>query len=72
MATESTVFPVTGGMEGINRLAVFLNAAPMAGGWHFGLGSRFDQSEMAIDFDDAADMGPTRRRYQDSLLPVKQ
>jgi len=65
MTTDAMTFPVARGMEGINKLAQFLNASPLAGGWHFGLGSRFDQSAMTIDFDDPADGAPTWRRYRD-------
>ena len=63
MAADAMAFPVACGMEGINKLAQFLNASPLAGNWHFGLGSRFDQALMTVDFDDPADLAPTWRRY---------
>ena len=65
MTTDAKAFPVTCGMEGINKLALFLNASPLAGNWHFGLGSRFDQDELTVDFDDPADVAPTWARYCD-------
>ena len=65
MTTETMTFPVTRGMEGINKLALFLNTSALGGGWHFGLGSRFDQDRMTIVFDDPADLAPTWQRYCD-------
>jgi len=65
MTTNIMAFPVAGGIEGMNKLALFLNASTLGGGWHFGPGSRFDQTLVDINFDDPADLAPTWKRYCD-------
>jgi len=67
MTTDTKMFPVTHGLAGMNKLAMFLNASNLAGGWHFSLGSRFDQAMVGVDFDDPADSTPTWRRYCDAV-----
>jgi hypothetical protein len=59
-------FPVEHGIHGMNTLAICLNASGLAGEWHFGSGSRFDQSPVRIDFDDPADAVSAWRHYCDS------
>ncbi len=66
MVADVTTFPVAGGLSGMNKLAQFLNAAPLTGGWHFGAGTRFDRTPVTIDFDNPADLAPTRERYCDA------
>lgn len=39
----------------MNRLALGLNAAGLAGQWHFAAGTRFDQSSVDIGFDTVED-----------------
>jgi hypothetical protein len=56
-------FPVTGGIQGMNALALFLNALHLSGGWHFGRGTRFDETAVTIDFDNPSDLAPAWRRY---------
>ncbi|MBI5163085.1 MAG: hypothetical protein HY985_04195 [Magnetospirillum sp.] len=67
MIPDPMAFPVAG-MEGLNKLAVFLNAATLGGDWHFARGSRFDQEAVTIDFDDPTDLAPTWKRYCDARL----
>jgi hypothetical protein len=66
MAQDLMTFAVARGMEGMNRLAIFLNASPLRGAWHFASGTRFDQTAVNIDFDDPADLAPTLRRYRET------
>ncbi len=54
-------FPISRGLEGMNRLTAFLNALPLAGDWHFSPGTRFDQTEVAINFEVPADLDLVRR-----------
>ncbi|MBF0324272.1 MAG: hypothetical protein HQL42_04300 [Alphaproteobacteria bacterium] len=54
-------FPISRGLEGMNRLTTYLNALPLAGGWHFSPGTRFDQTEVAIDFELSADLDLVQR-----------
>jgi len=68
MTTDTMAFAVSNGMNGIDRLAKFLNAAPHSGEWHFAAGTRFDQRLMKVDFDDPADLAPTWHRYHDAGL----
>ncbi|KIL99590.1 hypothetical protein CCC_04106 [Paramagnetospirillum magnetotacticum MS-1] len=56
-------FPVSRGIEGMNKLALFLNASHSQGNWHFRRGTRFDQTAVSIDFDDPADLAPAWRSY---------
>jgi hypothetical protein len=63
MTNDTMTFPVSRGIEGMNRLALFLNAAHPSGDWHFSRGTRFDQSAVSIDFDDPADLAPAWRSY---------
>ncbi len=63
MTTPVMAFPVSRGLEGMNKLAQFLNALHLPGGWHFGLGSRFDQTAVTIDFGNPADLAPTWQLY---------
>jgi hypothetical protein len=56
-------FPVFCGIEGMNKLALFLNTSHPHGDWHFGRGTRFDQSMVNIDFDNPADLAPAWRSY---------
>lgn len=69
MTTTMMAFPVNRGIEGMNKLAVFLNAAPLTGEWHFARGSRFDQTMVTIDFDEPAELAPTWRRYCEAHGP---
>lgn len=66
MTTAMITFPVQCGIHGMNALALFLNQSDLAGLWHFGLGTRFDQTSVAIDFDDPADAAPSWQRYCDT------
>ncbi|CCG42398.1 hypothetical protein [Magnetospirillum molischianum] len=68
MITGTIDFAVCDGMNGIDRLAKFLNATPRGGDWHFATGTRFDQKRMSIVFDDPADSEPALRRYHDAGL----
>ncbi len=56
MNISMTTFPVSPGIDGMNKLALFLNGLHPVGNWHFGRGTRFDQSEVSINFDQPADM----------------
>ncbi|CUW39641.1 conserved protein of unknown function [Magnetospirillum sp. XM-1] len=69
MTVNTMAFPVSPGIEGMNTLAVFLNASHPAGGWHFGRGTRFDQAMVDIDFDDPADLAPAWRSYCSTRAP---
>jgi len=51
MAVETSTFFVREGIHGMNRLAQALNAAGLAGGWHFASGTRFDQTAVEVCFD---------------------
>lgn len=66
MTTNPMTFPVSPGIDGMNKLALFLNASHPSGDWHFGRGTRFDQSMVTIDFDEPADLAPAWRSYCDS------
>lgn len=66
MTTHMMAFPVERGLQGMNGLARFLNAAGLLGLWHFAAGTRFDQTTVDIDFDDPSDAAPSWRRYCDS------
>jgi len=70
MTADALTFPVPCGMDGMNRLAQFLNAASLGGDWHFAAGTRFDQTNVAIDFDHPADLLPTLQRYRDAYPPA--
>ncbi len=54
-------FPISRGLEGMNRLTAYLNTLPLAGDWHFSHGTRFDQTEVVIDFEAPADLDLVRR-----------
>jgi len=69
MTADMMTFPVSPGIEGMNGLAVFLNALHPSGDWHFGRGTRFDQSMVNIDFDEPADLAPAWRSYCSSRTP---
>ena len=66
MTMNMMAFPVKFGIGGMNRLAIFLNASHLEGGWHFAPGSRFDQTTVQIDFDNPAELAPTWSRYCDA------
>jgi hypothetical protein len=66
MVADVTTFPVVRGLAGMNKLAQFLNAAPLTGGWHFGPGTRFDQTAVTINFDNPDDLAPAWKRYCDA------
>lgn len=68
MTTNAMTFSVVRGLEGVNILAKFLNASRLNGGWHFGVGTRIDQAEVTIDFDDPSDLAPTWGRYRDTQI----
>jgi|GEM_PF-2149523 hypothetical protein len=78
--TATRTFPVDDGIHGMNRLALCLNAAGLAGQWHFAAGTRFDQSSVDIGFDNAEDAelawrghkdgGSVRRALSGGLAPV--
>ena len=59
MTVHAMTFPVVQGLAGTNKLALFLHAPDLLGGWHFGSGTRFDQTAVTIDFDDSTDLAPT-------------
>lgn len=63
MDADMMVFPVSRGIEGMNKLAVFLNASHPGGDWHFRRGTRFDQTSVNIDFDTPDDLAPAWRSY---------
>lgn len=63
MTTNTIDFPVTGGIAGMNELALFLNAMHLSEDWHFKLGTRFDQTSVGIDFGDQSDLALAKRRY---------
>ncbi len=65
MTTNMMAFPVARGIQGMNKLAMFLNASLSRGSWHFGRGTRFDQAMVNVDFDDPAQLRPTWQRYCD-------
>ncbi|OAN45407.1 hypothetical protein A6A05_04345 [Magnetospirillum moscoviense] len=60
IAHSVMTFPISRGLEGLNRLTTYLNALPLAGDWHFSHGTRFDQTEVAIDFELSADLDLVR------------
>jgi hypothetical protein len=66
MTVDMMTFPVTGGIQGMNTLAVFLNALHLSGEWHFGRGTRFDDTDVTIDFDDPADRASAWQSYRDT------
>lgn len=66
MTTTSQAFAVDHEIHGMNTLAEFLNASNLAGGWHFAAGTRFDQTQVTINFDDPADAAPSLQRYRAS------
>ncbi|OAN52410.1 hypothetical protein A6A04_00560 [Paramagnetospirillum marisnigri] len=68
MPSNNLTFPISRGIEGMNHLAKFLNDASLVGDWHFTKGSRFDQSQVSIDFDNPADLAPAWRNYRASAL----
>lgn len=53
--TVTRTFPIEEGIHGMNRLALRLNAAELAGQWHFAAGTRCDQHSVDIWFDNSAD-----------------
>ncbi len=63
MTANMMTFPSTGGPEGMASLAMFLDAAPLVGNWHFGRRGHFDQTMVAVIFDNPADLAPTLQRY---------
>ncbi len=56
MTISMRTFPVSPGIDGMNKLAQFLNGLHPVGNWHFSRGTRFDQSEVNINFDQPVDM----------------
>ncbi len=64
-AANTIDFPIKLGVTGMNKLAEFLNASNLLGQWHFGAGTRFDQTSASIDFDRVEDMESAWRRYCD-------
>ncbi len=66
MTVNSKAFPVASGLEGMNKLAMLLNSSGLAGAWHFGRGSRFDQTLVNIDFDNATDPPMAWRHFVDA------
>ncbi len=69
MTTNTMDFPVTGGIAGMNELALFLSALHLSEDWHFTLGTRFDQTSAGIDFDDPDDLAFARTRYNEVYSP---
>lgn len=66
MTASMKAFPVARGIQGMNTLAMFLNASLARGTWHFGRGTRFDQAMVNIDFDEPVPSGPAWQRYCDT------
>lgn len=60
MGSNRMDFPVARGLEGMNKLALRLNAMHLRREWHFGLGTRYDQAVVTVDFDDPADLERAR------------
>lgn len=71
MTNNTMAFPVAPGIEGMNSLALFLNASHPAGNWHFAKGTRFDQTLVSINFDDIADMDAMVDHGYPAVLPVE-
>lgn len=63
MTVNMITFPVARGIEGMNKLALFLNARHLSGDWHFAAGTRFDQDMVTVNFDEPTDMAPAWQSY---------
>lgn len=66
--TITRTFPVDEGINGMNRLALCLDAADLAGQWHFAAGIRCDQTSVDIGFDSAEDAELAWQGHKDGGL----